>query len=539
MPTLELGNRPLTLDDVRTVSFGETQVKLSASARKKIRRSNNFLRKAVKSGETLYGINTGFGLLSNVRIPDKDIEQLQLNLLRSHACGTGPAIPDEFARAMLLLRASTLALGFSGVRIELVEQLLAVLNAGIVPLIPEQGSVGASGDLAPLAHLSLVLVGEGRARFRSVEMSGAEALRSANLKPIRLAAKEGLALINGTQFMAALGALALLEAEHLCDLADVAGAMSVEALRGTESAFEPEIQMIRPHPGQAQVAQHLRMLLFSGEGGRTGKSQIARSHEGCGKVQDPYSLRCMPQVHGAARDTLAFVRGVLEREINSVSDNPVVIAPGSLPGAKGRILSGGNFHGEILAIALDTLAIATAEIASISEQRIEKLINPAFSELPPFLTKQGGLHSGFMIVQVAAAALVSENKTLCHPASVDSIPTSADKEDHVSMGAWAARKAIRVIVNARRVLSMELLAGAQGIDLLRPLKTSFALERVHALLRTRVAPLEGDRAFSEDFASVENLIESWEFEKLLIEIRQAWEGKKNGKAKNTARGKRK
>ena len=538
MPTLELGNKPLTLEDVRAVAFGGMKVSLSPAARQKIKRSNEFLKKSVSSGETFYGINTGFGLLSNVRIADGDIEALQINLLRSHACGTGATIPDEFVRAMLLLRASTLALGFSGVRMQLVEQLLALLNAGVSPLVPEQGSVGASGDLAPLAHLALVLVGEGRARVGGVEMTGAQALKRAGLNPLTLAAKEGLALINGTQFMAALGTLALLEAEHLCDLADVAGAMSVEALRGTEDAFEPEIHAVRPHPGQIQVADHLRALLFSKKGGGKAKSEISRSHEDCGKVQDPYSLRCMPQVHGAIRDTLTFVRGVLEREINSVTDNPLVIAPGSLPGAtQGRILSGGNFHGEILAIALDTLAIAVAELASISEQRIEKLINPAFSELPPFLTKQGGLHSGFMIVQVAAASIVSENKTLCHPASVDSIPTSADKEDHVSMGAWAARKAIRVIVNTRRVLGMELLAGAQGIDLLRPLKSSYALEQVHALLRSKVAALGADRAFSEDFARVESLIESWEFEKLLREIRKGWEGS-NGRSKNASRRKR-
>jgi histidine ammonia-lyase len=503
-----LGARPLTLEQVREVAVHGARVTLAPAAVRRIRASRAYLEKEIRSGATLYGVNTGFGLLSNVRIPDQDVETLQYNLLRSHACGVGPAMPDAVSRAMLLLRAAALAIGNSGVRLELVERILQLLNRDVCPLIPQQGSVGASGDLAPLSHLALVLIGEGRARVKGREMTGAQALRAAGLKPLRLAAKEGLALINGTQFMTAIGALALLEAEHLCDVADAAGAMTLEALRGTESAFEPEIHAARPHPGQVQVARNIRALLLSGGG----KSEIALSHEGCGKVQDPYSLRCIPQVHGASRDALAWVRQVLEREINSVTDNPLVFP------AQGKILSGGNFHGQVVAIAMDLLSIAAAELASISEQRLEKLVNPAISDLPAFLTRQGGLNSGFMIVQVAAASIVSENKTLCHPASVDSIPTSADKEDHVSMGAWAARKAQRVVVNSRRVLGMELLAGAQGIDLLRPLRSSEAVERIHRMIRKRVPVLEVDRAFHEDFEQMETLIQSGQ----LDEAYQEW-----------------
>lgn len=336
-------------------------------------------------------------------------------------------------------------------------------------------------------------------------MAGLQALEWADLKPLRLGPKEGLALINGTQFATAIGVLNLLEAERLCDIADLTGAMTVEALKGTLTAFEPEIHAVRPHPGQAKVASHLRKILLS-EGA---KSEIAQSHETCGRVQDPYSLRCMPQVHGATRDTLTFVRQVLEREVNSVTDNPIIFPEGQ------KILSGGNFHGQIISIGIDILSISVAELASISEQRIEKLVNPAISDLPAFLIRQGGLNSGFMIVQVAAASIVSENKTLCHPASVDSIPTSADKEDHVSMGAWASRKASKVVVNSKRVLMMELLAAAQGIDLLRPLRSSEVLEKVHHLIRRKIPYLDADRSFSNDYVLIEELIDSEEFGQIL------------------------
>ena len=500
MESLKLGARALTLEDVREVAQSGRRVELSTSAVTKVKKAHKFLQGQIKGDKALYGVNTGFGLMSNVRIPSDEIETLQYNLLRSHAVGIGDYLSDEAVRAMLLLRAAALAIGHSGVSLGLLHQILALLNRGVCPLIPEQGSVGASGDLAPPSHLALVLIGEGKARVKGKVMSGARALRAAGLKPIRLGPKEGLALINGTQFMTALGTLALLEAEHLCEVADIAGAMSVEAMRGTETAFEPEIHRVRPHPGQIKVAANVRKILLSG-----GKSQIAKSHEGCGKVQDPYSLRCIPQVHGASRDVLAFVRGVLEREINSVTDNPLIFPK------EQKILSGGNFHGQIVAIAMDALSIAVAELGSISEQRIEKLVNPAISELPAFLIRDGGLNSGFMIVQVAAASIVSENKTLCHPASVDSIPTSADKEDHVSMGAWAARKASMVVVNARRVLAMELLAAAQGIDLLRPLRTSDVLEKAYGLIRRKAAYMKSDRSLHEDMKYVEQLIRDGAF----------------------------
>jgi len=491
---IEIGARPLSLKDVHAVAREGKRVRLSPIAKAKIRRSQEYLLQEIGGGETLYGVNTGFGLMSNVRIQAKDIEQLQYNLLRSHAVGTGPALEDDNVRAMLLLRAANLAQGYSGVSVGLIERIVAVLNAGICPMVPSQGSVGASGDLAPLAHLALILIGEGRARLKGREMSGAQALKRARLKPIRLGPKEGLALINGTQFMTAIGALALLDAEHLCDVADAAGAMTLEALRGTAAAFDADIHALRPHPGQILVAKRMRSLLDSRH------SAIAKSHLGCGKVQDPYSLRCIPQVHGASRDTLTFVRGVLEREVNAVTDNPLVFP------AKRKVISGGNFHGQIVAIAMDALSIAVAELASISEQRIEKLTNPALSELPAFLVKAGGLNSGFMIVQVAAASIVSENKTLCHPASVDSIPTSADKEDHVSMGAWAARKAAMVVTNVRRVLAMELLSGAQGIDLLRPLTSSPVIESLHREVRKGSRRLDRDRSLHPDIAYVEGLI---------------------------------
>jgi histidine ammonia-lyase len=511
MEILKLGQRPLTLGEVYQVAVQGRKVELSPAAVRKVEKAHAYLHKQIKKNLTLYGVNTGFGLLSNVKIPAPEIESLQYNLLRSHACGVGSYLRDEQVRAMLLLRAANLAQGHSGVSLGLIAQILHCLNRGVCPLIPEQGSVGASGDLAPLSHLALVLIGEGRARVKGRELSGAQALKSAGLKPIRLGPKEGLALINGTQFMTAVGTLALLEAEHLANVADVTGAMSVEAMRGTETAFEPEIHAVRPHPGQVQVAKNIRSILLSSASGKR-KSEIALSHENCGKVQDPYSLRCIPQVHGASRDAMKFVREVLEREVNAVTDNPLVF-----PEQK-KILSGGNFHGQIVSIAMDILSIASAEIASISEQRIEKLVNPAISELPAFLTDQGGLNSGFMIVQVAAASIVSENKTLCHPASVDSIPTSADKEDHVSMGAWAARKAAKVVENTRRVLSMELLAACQGIDFLRPLRSSDLIEGVHRMVRKKVPKLTKDRIFHEDFKTVEAILTSPQFESLIQEV---------------------
>ncbi len=494
--TFRLGQDKMTLEAVEHVARGFAKVTFSPSARKKVLTSYRYLQKRIGSGETIYGVNTGFGPMSDVRVSDSDLVLLQANLLRTHAVGTGNPLSIEQSRAMLFLRAANLAIGNSGVRPLVIEKLIELLNKGVTPWVPEQGSVGASGDLAPLAHLSLVLMGEGRAYVGGKLMEAKAALKKARVKPISLGPKEGLALINGTQFMTAIGALALLEAEYLCDVADLAGAMSVEAMKGTDSAFDPDIQKVRPHPGQVLVAKRLREILTP-----QGKStQISKSHENCGKVQDPYSLRCMPQVHGASRDALKFVREVLEREIDSVTDNPLIFP------REGKILSGGNFHGQYVAMAMDILAIAMAEIADISECRIEKLINPALSGLPAFLAENGGLNSGFMIVQYAAASIVSENKTLCHPAVVDSIPTSADKEDHVSMGAWAARKAATVVTNVKRVLAMELLSAAQGIDFHRPLKSSLIIERAMKKIRTQVKAMRSDRAIHPDIEFTEGLL---------------------------------
>jgi histidine ammonia-lyase len=497
-----LGQDKVTLESVREVAHFGRKVVLMPSAKKKIERAYQYLRSRTEGGETIYGVNTGFGLLSSVRIPEKDLEELQYNLLRSHSVGTGAPISVAQSRAMLFLRAVNLSIGHSGVRVGLVEQCLKLLNSGVSPWIPEQGSVGASGDLAPLSHLSLVLIGEGRAYYKGRLMAGGRALKAARIKPIRLGPKEGLALINGTQFMTALGSLALLDAEYLCDVADITGSISVEALKGTVSAFDADIHRLRPHPGQIHVAKRLREILSP----KGFESEISHSHDGCGRVQDPYSLRCMPQVHGASRDTLRFVREVLEREVNSVTDNPLVFP------ASGKVLSGGNFHGQIIAIAMDALSIAVAEIASISEQRIEKLINPAMSGLPAFLVQEGGVNSGFMIVQVAAASIVSENKTLCHPASIDSIPTSADKEDHVSMGAWAARKATKVLENARRVVAMEMLASTTGLEFHRPLRSSPKIESTIKTLRKRVRPIKKDRTFYLDMNAIEMMLIAREFD---------------------------
>ncbi len=498
MKNYQIGKKKIKLEEVYLIARQRVHVTLSAEATKRIEKAHRYLIKKAKSGDTIYGVNTGFGILSNVKIEDKDLEQLQLNLLRSHAVGTGRPLFKDQVRAMVFLRAATLTQGNSGVSLKLVQALLDLLNNEIVPWIPEQGSVGASGDLSPLAHLALVLIGEGRAYVDGKLMSGARALKLRKLKPIKLGPKEGLALINGTQFMAALATFAVLESYQLFRVANLSGAMTLEALRGTSIAFDEKIHQVRPHPGQIEVARIFRDLLEHPK-----KSKIARSHVGCEKVQDPYSLRCIPQVHGASLETLRFVKDIVEREINSVTDNPLVFPDHD------QILSGGNFHGQYLALAMDFLAIAMAEMGSISEQRIEKLINPAISDLPAFLIKKSGINSGFMIVQVAAASIVSENKTLCHPASVDTIPTSADKEDHVSMGAWASRKCLMVVANVRRVLSMEMLAATQGIDLLRPLTTTSKLESIHAQVRQKVPYFEEDAPFYEAIQAIQKLTYEW------------------------------
>ncbi len=496
MKNILIDGEHLTLDEVEEVAKGRAKVKISPSVSKKVKHSREFVEKALSKGEKIYGVTTGFGLLSDKLIGSSQIEALQRNLLRSHSVGVGPYFDEVTTRAIMLLRANVLAMGYSGVRIELIKTLLEMLNRGVHPLIPEKGSVGASGDLAPLAHLASVLMGEGEALFNGKRMSGKKAMLRAGLSPFLLKAKEGLALINGTQVMTAVGLLALLRAERLCKVADITGACTLEALKGTLSAFDLDIQKVRPFPGQLAVSKNFQRL--------DRDSEIAQSHKFCPKIQDAYSLRCIPQVHGAVRDGLNFVRKILEIEVNSATDNPLIFAE------KGKILNCGNFHGEPVAFALDFLGIVVSELGAISERRIEKLINPALSGLPPFLTKKGGLHSGLMMVQVSAASLTSENKVLAHPASVDSIPTSADKEDHVSMGTISARKGMEIVRNVENILAMELLCAIQGLEFLLPLQPGIGVKEAYQVVRERVPPIRSDRRFSEDIKRIKFLIESGE-----------------------------
>jgi histidine ammonia-lyase len=486
----------LSLEEVERVAGRKARAVLSPSARRRMDRGRRIIERLARGEDSVYGVNTGFGGLKGIRVPADRLEELQVNLIRSHCAGVGELLTAEQTRALMLLRANVLARGNSGVRAEVVDLLLAMLDRDLLPAIPAQGSVGASGDLAPLAHLVLAMIGEGRLHHAGRLLPAAPALRKARLRPLRLRAKEGLSLINGTQLMTALGTLALIRAENLILHADLAGALSLEALQGSRRAFDRRIEKLRPHPGQAASAANLRTLLAH--------SEIERSHARCGRVQDSYALRCMPQVHGAARDALAHVRAVLEREVNAVTDNPVFFP------AEGLLISAGNFHGEPVAMALDYLAIAVAEIGSISERRIERLTNPDLSGLPAFLTPDPGLHSGFMVAQVTAAALVSENKGLAHPASVDSIPTSAAQEDHVSMGAWAARKAVMILENAERVVAIEMVAACQGLDFLAPLATSPPLEAARRAVRRKIPRLEADRVLSDDMARMTALLRGGE-----------------------------
>jgi len=482
-----LSGDDLGVSDVWDVAVGGRPAALAPRAVEKMMASRALLDS--HRAEHTYGVNTGFGRFVSESIPDDQAEELQLRLLRSHACGVGEPYPDEVVRAAMLLRANALAKGYSGARVETVELLLAVLNAGIVPFVPARGSVGASGDLAPLAHLALPLVGEGEATVAGERMQGARALAAAGLEPVRLAAKEGLSLINGTQFMAAMASLGLVRAQRLARAADLACAQSLEALQGSQTSFLAAIHAARPHRGQGLSAANVRQLLAG--------SAIIESHRWCDKVQDAYSLRCAPQVHGASRDLLDYIGTTVAIEINAATDNPLVLLE------EGEIVSNGNFHGQPVAFALDTLAIAVAELASISERRVERLVNPSLSEgLPPFLTREGGINSGFMILQYVAAALVSENKSLCHPASVDSIPTSAGQEDHVSMGNAAGLKALQVLANAERALAIELLAGAQAVEFLAPLEPGRGVAATRAFVRTLSARLREDRSLSADIEFV-------------------------------------
>ncbi len=498
MITVTLDGNHLTLEEVFEVAEGKARVRIAPAAAKGMKRSRDFVEKALQEGEKIYGVTTGFGLLSDKLIDLSQIEDLQRNLIRSHSVGVGPVFDEPTTRAIMVLRANVIAKGYSGVRLEVLKCLVEMINRGIHPLVPEQGSVGASGDLAPLAHLASVLMGEGEAVFQGKVMPGRKAMEKAGIPVLTLKAKEGLSLVNGTQVMTAVGLLSLLRAERLCKIADIVGACTLDALKGSLTAFDPDIQRVRPFSGQLAVSKNFQKL---GQ-----KDEIVESHRFCSKIQDAYSLRCIPQVHGAVRDALAFVRQTLEIEVNSATDNPLIFAD------QGKILNCGNFHGEPIAFALDLLGIVVSELGGISERRIEKLINPALSGLPPFLTTEGGLHSGLMMVQVSAAALASENKVLAHPASVDSIPTSADKEDHVSMGVTAARKGRDIVRNVEYILAMELLCATQGLEFQLPSSArNSGSRRLTVLSGRKFPPITGDRRFSDDIRKIQRLIESGEF----------------------------
>lgn len=496
---LILNGQNLTIDQVYQVANskqGSLKLVIDSNALIKMKASRSFVFDVVKKGLPVYGINTGFGALSSKHIAESDLAQLQLNLIRSHCTGVGKPFSKEVTRAIMLLRANCLISGFSGVEPSTVQLLLDFINEHISPIVPEKGSVGASGDLAPLSHIALALIGEGEVEFNGVVIDSISALLKIGKKPAILGPKDGLALINGTACMGALAALAAFEAKKIMKIADIATIMTLDGVKGTSTAYNPKITSLKPHPGQIAVVENLNKLLAN--------SPLNNSHPDCGKVQDPYSLRCVPQVHGACRQTLIHAEDIISTELNAVTDNPLIFVE------SGEVISGGNFHGEALALVMDYLAMGIAEICSISERRIEKMMNPVFSDLPAFLTKNSGLNSGLMIAHVTAAALVSENKYLCHPASIDSVPTSTDKEDHVSMGVTAGRKLHEVISNAKSVLAIELLCNTQAVDLQRPLKTSPALEAVHSVIRKHVKKIDDDRIFYKDINNIIKLINSGE-----------------------------
>jgi histidine ammonia-lyase len=503
--TLELSGRTLTLEEISLVASGQTQLSLAIAgdARERMLRSRAAVEQVLTQDRAVYGINTGFGKLADVRIQPSELNSLQLNLVRSHACGLGRPLSEAETRAMMLLRANVLALGFSGCRVEIVSTLLAMIERGVLPRIPEKGSVGASGDLAPLAHLALSMIGEGVSQYQRAWMEGGKALAAAQIEPVRLEAKEGLALLNGTQAMAAVGALALFRAERVTSLADLAGAMTLDALRGTPAAFDERIQAARPHWGQQVAARHLRELVQG--------SEIRESHlKNDPRVQDAYSLRCIPQVHGAVRAALRHARETVEVESGSATDNPLVF-PDS-----GDILSGGNFHGAPLALTFDYAAIALTSLMSIGERRIDRLVNPDLNEgLPPFLSPHAGTSSGFMIAQVCAASLLNEARVLAHPASVDNVPTSGGKEDHVSMGMTSAVKLRQTVENAEYVLAIELLAAAEGLDFRAPLRSSKPIERARELIRAMAPRVIEDRTLSPDIERIAAAIRAGEFDEFV------------------------
>ena len=514
MKALHINGKNLTLEAVRAVAVDRCPVLLDPDAREAVDRARSVVDALVAENRVSYAITTGVGKLADVRIAGDQIRELQVNLVRSHAAGVGEPLSAAETRAMMLLRVNSLSKGHSGVRAAVLDTICEMLNRGVTPMVPSQGSVGASGDLAPLAHLALALIGEGECLDeKGARIPAADAMRRAQIKPLTLEAKEAVSLINGTQAMLAVGTLALLAAEILVDAADVIGALSLDALRGTDVAFDQRIHQARPHPGQLKTAANLRKML---EG-----SRLRESHLDCERVQDAYSLRCMPQVHGAVRDTLAHCREVMEIEVNSAVDNPLVFLKDGHAGADVRpaqqrsasldadVISGGNFHGQPLAFVLDFLGIALSALAGISERRLERLVNPTLNEgLPPFLAPGAGLNSGFMMAQVAAASLVSENKVLAHPASVDSITTSGNKEDYVSMGMTAALKLKRIVENSRNAIAIEAMAAAQALDFRAPLKTSKRGQAAHAAIRSVCATMEKDRVMYQDFAKIAELIAS-------------------------------
>ena len=500
---LQLNGQQLTLQQIVDVASGKEQVTLGAEARTRVEEARRVVEQIVAQKRTVYGVNTGFGKLSDVRIDPSDLRQLQLNLVRSHSCGLGDPLSELEARAMLLLRANVLATGFSGARPLVIETLIAMLERGVTPVIPEKGSVGASGDLAPLAHLALTAIGEGEAFFNGERLKSDVALQKAQVAPLQLEVKEGLALLNGTQAMGAVGAIALHRAGKLARLADVAGAMTLEALRGTPVAFDERIHVARPHAAQVAVAAHLRELLA--------ESEIRKSHvENDPRVQDAYSLRCMPQVHGAVRTALAHATEVVQIESGSATDNPLVFAD------TGEVLSGGNFHGAPLALVFDYAAIALTDLLSITERRIDRLVNPDANEgLPPFLTAHPGIESGFMMLQVSAVALLNEAKILAHPASVDNVPTDGGKEDHVSMGMTAALKLRSIVKLAEMATAIELLTAAQALDYRAPLAPGRGVKAAHRIVRGLVEPLTADRSMASDIEKVRAAIVNGEFDSLL------------------------
>lgn len=497
MKVYQLTGTNLSIDDLAFIAKakpGQVKLEIEKSSLEKMKKSRQVVLDIVKKGKPVYGINTGFGALASKQIAVEDLEQLQYNLIRSHCTGVGRPFNREVTRAIMLSRANCLIQGFSGVTPETIALLLDFINFDIHPVIPEKGSVGASGDLAPLSHIALALIGEGEVEYQGKIVRSDFAIHQIGKEPAKLGPKDGLALINGTSVMLALGCLALVDAKNIVKQADIIACLTLDAVRGTAAAFDERISILKPQPGQLDVSRNLLKIIKG--------SEIVVSHKDDGKVQDPYSLRCIPQVHGACRQTLRHAEEVLNIELNSVTDNPLVFAD------TGDVISGGNFHGEALALMMDYLAMGLSEICNIAERRVEKMMNPHFSDLPAFLTKNSGLNSGLMIAHVTMAALASENKYLCHPASVDSIPTSTDKEDHVSMGVTAGRKLHEVISNVQNGLAIELLCNTQGLEFLRPMKTSAGLEKVITLVRKHVQPIGEDRVFHKDIENLTNLIKT-------------------------------